>query len=346
MPAVTESPGGWRPWARAVVVGTSLLLGVAACGGPNGGPGNDGPPTSSAGGPGGEFSVLSYNVAGLDQGLTGGNDPAARMPLISPLLNEYDIVLTQEDYDWFQGDYDGLDLVQNHERLRADATHEHRTGRHPGPQVAGLDPASRDLNVGDGLGIMSRFPFQSRYPLDDEFRVAWRGCYGSVGTAEGSGAECVSMKGFAMVTIQLDNTTPVDLYTFQGEGGVTLADQQLQAEDFEQLTEYIDQRSAGRAVIVGGDTGLNIEPGAAGAFGDEDSQIWATFLERNGLTDACDTLSCGDAASPHKIASRGDDVVTLTPVSHSFVRDTFTGPDGELSDQPPLAVGFSWRTGG
>jgi len=44
--------------------------------------------------PVGEFTTLSYNVAGLPQEVSQVN-PKDHIPLISPLLNEYDIVLTQ-----------------------------------------------------------------------------------------------------------------------------------------------------------------------------------------------------------------------------------------------------------
>ncbi|MEQ9318019.1 MAG: hypothetical protein RIF41_02630, partial [Polyangiaceae bacterium] len=45
----------------------------------------------------GTFSALSYNVAGLPQGLS-GSEPEEYIPLISPLLTGYDLVLVQEDF--------------------------------------------------------------------------------------------------------------------------------------------------------------------------------------------------------------------------------------------------------
>jgi hypothetical protein len=44
-----------------------------------------------------EFTTLAYNVAGLPQEISKAN-PQQHIPLISPLLNEYDVVLTQEDF--------------------------------------------------------------------------------------------------------------------------------------------------------------------------------------------------------------------------------------------------------
>src|SRR5680860_599736 len=44
-----------------------------------------------------EFELLTYNVAGLPEVLSGG-EPAANTELIGPLLNDYDIVLVQESW--------------------------------------------------------------------------------------------------------------------------------------------------------------------------------------------------------------------------------------------------------
>ncbi|MEZ5237623.1 MAG: hypothetical protein R2716_01220 [Microthrixaceae bacterium] len=112
-------------------------------------------------GPPGEFSVLSYNVAGLPQEIS-SERPTFHIPLISPLLDPYDVVLTQEDFDWWQPLLEGLAFSGYHEALRAQAGHPYRSGQHPGPHAVGLDPTSRPLLVGDGLGIMARYPSPSR----------------------------------------------------------------------------------------------------------------------------------------------------------------------------------------
>ena len=64
--------------------------------------------------------MLSYNVAGLPQEISSEN-PTEHLPLISPLLNEYDVVMTQEDFDWWTPLLDSFDFVNYHTRLRADA---------------------------------------------------------------------------------------------------------------------------------------------------------------------------------------------------------------------------------
>src|SRR5215218_7287882 len=67
----------------------------------------------------GEFTMLSYNVAGLPQEVSSEN-PSEHLPLISPLLDDYDVVMTQEDFDWWGPEVEDLDFVNYHERLRAD----------------------------------------------------------------------------------------------------------------------------------------------------------------------------------------------------------------------------------
>lgn len=321
--------------ARRALVGGALAAGLvitaAACTTPGGGGGGGG------GGPRGEFSVLSYNVAGLPQEISTEN-PQVNIPLISPLLNEYDVVLTQEDFDWWQGLAGTLDFIHYHERLRADATHEYKTEQHPGPEAVGLDPASRPLLVGDGQGVMSRLPFTGNT------RVPWTECFGGFDTNDGGAADCLAMKGFAMVTMTLADGSEVDVYTLHAEAGGTAEDQRLQVQDFDQLATFIEQNSAGRAVIVGGDTNLHTDSDHPDASGGADTEVWNAFLERTELTDACAATDCAETSSIDKIAYRSGEGVRLTATSHDMPRERFRDAAGDdLSDHPPLVVEFSWK---
>jgi hypothetical protein len=331
-----------RHTAVGAALAAGLILTMTACTLP-GGPGRGGGGGNGGGGSEprrGSFSVLTYNVAGLPQEISTVN-PREHIPLISPLLDAYDIVLTQEDFDWWMPIIDelGLDFVHYHERLQAEATHTHRLPRHPGPEAAGIDPAGRPLLVGDGNGIMSRLPFTGNT------RVAWPGCFGGPDTNDGGAGDCLAMKGFAMVTLTLPNDAEVDLYTFHGEAGGTAEDQRLQAEDYVLLADHIATHSAGRAVIIGGDTNLHIEPGHPDGSDGADARIWAEFLDRTGLTDACTATRCDDNASIDKIAFRSGERVKLTATDHAMPRERFRAPDGEdLSDHPPVVVTFEWKS--
>jgi endonuclease/exonuclease/phosphatase (EEP) superfamily protein YafD len=310
--ALTRSAG-----ACAAFAGLAALVLLGGCGVPTKG----------------EFTVLSYNVAGLPQEISTEN-PEEHIPLISPLLDEYDVVLTQEDFDWWVPELDAFDFAHYHERLRAQATHPHRSTRWLGPDAAGIDPAVREAPlVGDGLGFMSRMAFT------EGPRRAWHDCFGGFDTNDGGAGDCLAGKGFGVVTMTLRPGYVVDVYTLHAEAGSTAEDQQLQVDDFEQLADFIEAHSAGRAVIVGGDTNLHTDPG------NPDRAIWSTFLSRTGLTDACTELSCPEPGSIDKVAYRSGGGVTLCATSHDFPRGRFRAADGEaLSDHPPLVVGFRWTT--
>ena len=186
---------------RAVPALLVCLLAASACGddGEGDGAADDEVTTTEAGGDtgdgSGEISVLAYNVAGLPQEISTEN-PETNIPLISPLLEPFDIVLTQEDFDWWGEAVATLDAVNYHDRLRADVTHEFQSTQHPGPEAVELLPADRPAPLsGDGLGTLSRFP------IDERDRVPWIGCFGGADTTDGGAGDCLAMKGFSLTVI-------------------------------------------------------------------------------------------------------------------------------------------------
>ncbi len=288
----------------------ALALVTAAC---SGGGDDDDPQaggTTTTTGPSGTFTSLTYNVAGLPQGINPDQFPERNTPIISPLLNAYDVVVVQEDF----GSYTDL--------LRAEADHEHMSEPHPGPAV--MNPIGRaGAGVGDGLNILSRFPIG---PLD---RVPWTNC----GSAS---ADCLALKGFAATTLTLDDDVTVALYTLHMEaGGVDTA---LRGEDLDQLASYLEEHTPG-AVLIGGDWNLNYDESP-------DGEQLRGFMEETGLQDVCDVVDCGeDDDVIDRFLFRSGDDVTLRPTSHRFERETFVDPAGApLSDHDPLAVEWSWST--
>lgn len=286
----------------------------------------------------GEFSMLSYNVAGLPQEIS-SESPAEDIPQISPLLEDYDVVMTQEDFDFWTDTLANLDFVNYHERLRAETTHEYATEAHPGPEAVGIDGSDpqRPLPlVGDGLGFLSRIPFT------DVVRVPWTHCYGGATTGAG---DCLAMKGFAVATFELADGVEVDLYTLHAEAGEGPEDQPLQAEDFEQLAAFIDEHSTGRAVILGGDTNLHLEPDHDQRAGD--TPIWEGFLQATGLTDVCAEVDCPEPGAIDKVAWRDGGGVSLEPLEFRHENERFSNDQGEdLSDHPPVAVDWTWTADG
>ncbi|MFH8466181.1 jacalin-like lectin [Streptomyces sp. NPDC017991] len=95
----------------------------------------------------GTFNVLTYNVAGLPEGLSSGN-PEVNTPLLAPRLGAYDIVNVQEDFNY-------------HAALYAGDNHPYRTA------------TSGGVPFGDGLNTLSDYTFE------DFERVRWDACTGT-----------------------------------------------------------------------------------------------------------------------------------------------------------------------
>lgn len=307
----------------------------------------------------GEFTALTYNVAGLPEGIS-GSEPATNSPLISPLLNAYDLVLLQEDW---ADPAEGVEIFF-HDEIVAEANHPYRS--EPAPHPYGTDlrrfPTGPPL-ISDGLNRLSRSPFGT---LD---RQMWEVCHGEFtvsaaeaivealglddpleeaglgGAIDGGAADCGAQKGFSVARTRLGDRIEVDVYNLHADAGGSDADVEARAAGFVQLAEFIRKHSAGRAVIVGGDTNLHTGPDSNRPTDDE---VWRDFQAATGVSDVCRVVDCGeDAAVIDKFAFRSGGGVVLDPVSHHFERERFKRDDGEpLSDHDPLAVTFAWRPGG
>ncbi len=170
----------------------------------------------------GAFSALTYNVAGLPEGLSGSN-PEQNMPQIAPLLDAYDLALIQEDFAY-------------HEVLSAGVAHPHTTGW----------GAPRERPVGDGL---TRF---SWFPLGVATRVQWAACHGIADSA----SDCLAEKGFAAAESALAEDATLLVVNHHAEAGGGPEDIDARRVGFAQLAAWLDEHAGDRAVIVGGDTNL------------------------------------------------------------------------------------------
>lgn len=321
------------------------LVALAACSdadapGPGTAPATEAPGTPT--GPSGELLLLSYNVAGLPQEISEEN-PQANLPLIGPRLEPYDVVLTQELFDWWAPVVEELapDFPNYQDRLRAEVSHEHRTEQHPGPEAVGIGTTvdRPEPFVGDGLGVLSRIPFH------DVERVPWEDCFGGLDTSDGGAADCLSMKGFLVATFTLDHDVEVDVYNLHAEAGSTDEDIRIREENFDQLASFLVERSADRPVIVAGDMNLHLEPDHQRSR--IDTPVWLGFLEATGLTDVCDVVDCDLPGAIDKAAFRSGEAVEIEPLAQRFATDDFLDDGGaDLSDHPPLEVRFAWRFSG
>ena len=259
-----------------------------------------GPAPSAAGATSGSFTVLTYNVAGLPQGIS-QSQPILNTPRISPRLNGFDLVLTQEDF--FYGKV-----------LKSKTTH---------PYYA---PRSDNGTLGDGLSRFSIFPMTA---VDHQ---AWQTCYGTLWY----GNDCLTPKGFAFARHTIAPGVEIDVYDLHGDAGKAAGDQAARAKDIDQLIAYVKEHSAGRAVIIGGDTNLNAPENPL------DRQTLKKLLDGLGLTDAYAAVGSGKERID-RIVFRSGQGVELTPVKYQVERERFSVLGLPLSDHQPVSVTFDWK---
>jgi endonuclease/exonuclease/phosphatase family metal-dependent hydrolase len=170
----------------------------------------------------GTFELLTYNVAGLPEGLSRSR-PLANLPRIGKLLNKYDIALVQEDFAYPL-------------ELRREARHGH------------VSPAfvRQSLDFGDGLSQFTRLPFS------DFRRVAWSSCHGLLDAF----FDCLTPKGFTRARQSLAEDVSIDVYNLHMDAGGSPGDREARQAQVAQLITAIQEESTGRALIVGGDTNI------------------------------------------------------------------------------------------
>src|SRR5687768_5001163 len=138
----------------------------------------------------GALTILNYNVHGLPPLITGDDTPA-RMSMISPLLNAFDVVGLQEDFE-----------PANHMLLTMDSMHaylEHYD-----------DPLPNRL-YGAGLTILSN------PDVVDVHAQHYIACFGEL---LGPGlTDCVASKGFHVTRLKLAQGVEIDFYNTHMDAG-------------------------------------------------------------------------------------------------------------------------------
>lgn len=269
-----------------------------------------------------ELSVLTYNVAGLPEELS-GSSPSVNHPQISPLLNAYDLVVVQEDFFY-------------HDLLVADLEHPYRSVKDDSVTEYGV-------GYGDGLNTFSRLPFR------DFTRVTWDECYGFLDNA----SDCLTPKGLSFQRHVLAPGVVLDVYNWHADAGNDEEDRAARRSNTRQLYAEIAARSAGHAVLVMGDTNSrytrdgDVLPEMLDAV--QLTDVWVE-LERGGvLPPVGPSLGSGCAANPSggdcervdKILYRSGEHLQLVPLAHEVLAELFSDEQGEpLSDHDPVHARF------
>ncbi len=227
--------------------------------------------------------------------------PSANMARIGALLGHYDLALIQEDFAF------GVQLRQS-VTLRFQSPAFVRAGR---------------FHFGDGLSQFAVEPFTALQ------REPWRACHGVVD----SYFDCLTPKGFVSTRQRLAEGVEIDVYNVHLDAGSSSPDQQAREVQVDQLIEAIAQRSAGRPILLGGDTNIRSQ-----------RDLLARFEQATGLADACEALHCPDSRRIDRVLFRSSPGLTISPRKWSIDR-RFVDANGQpLSDHLAVAVEFDWKS--
>lgn len=295
-----------RPWIPAAAALAATLFAGAATAAP--------------------LSVLSYNVAGLPDPLS-SSTPSVNTPLISPLLNAYDLVGVQEDFFY-------------HARLVESLTFPYQSVKDDSANEYGEDLG---FAFGDGLNSFSRTPFENFT------RVTWDECFGVLTNA----SDCLTPKGFSFQRHEFEPGVFLDVYNWHADAGSAEEDLAARRSNTRQLAQHILAHSAGHAVIVLGDTNSrwtragDVLPELA-ATGLRDA--WIELVRGGALPEVGASLTdCSLEVSPEcervdKIFYRGSDRLRVEALAYDVPALLFSDAAGvPLSDHDPVLVRFDVR---
>jgi endonuclease/exonuclease/phosphatase family metal-dependent hydrolase len=263
----------------------------------------------------GGFSTVTYNIAGLPQGFSSASsDRQAATQLTSCYVNQFDIVNVQEDFNYHAALYDSCN------------NHPFRSA------------TSGGVAFGSGLNSMSRFWY------DDWERVKWNAC---------NGVDCLTPKGFTLARVRLAEGVFVDVYNLHAQAAVEEADLAARRANMLQLANHIEAFSAGRAVIVMGDT--NTRYTRAGDNPREllqrgFSDVWLSRLRNGDIPPVGEALVCHPTTTSanceivDKVLYRDNGFVGLTPTLYDVRMDAKNSAGQELSDHFPVHVDWSYST--
>ena len=181
------------------------------------------PPSPSTG----NLSILTYNVHGLPEEITGDNT-SERILSIGPLLNQFDIVGLQEIFD-----------DQDHQSLVDNSTHQ--------THLRFAETVEETRFYGSGLSIFANGE------LNDFHHEHYENCFGTV---DNSG-DCLASKGFQLATIKTTDGLVIDVLNTHLEAGGGDADLEARESQIEQIITAVSDWSTDRPFLFLGDTNLH-----------------------------------------------------------------------------------------
>jgi endonuclease/exonuclease/phosphatase family metal-dependent hydrolase len=265
----------------------------------------------------GSFSVLTYNVAGLPEPLS-GSEPAVNTKPIGERVNAYDVVNVQEDFNY-------------HADLYSTDRHPHRT------------PTSGGVPFGSGLNTMSNLP------ISDLERVTWNRCNGT-DCLTPKGFSLTRLRLAEGVFVDLYNA-----HMNAGSTEPDLAARRANVAQL--AAYIASRSAGNAVIVMGdtntrytrtGDTIRDLTT----PLGLTDAWVQSV---RGGTPPAlgAPALTCDDATVTaqcevvDKILYRGNRLVSLALTSYSNDNAAFRTADNRmLSDHYPIAARFSWSYAG
>ena len=265
----------------------------------------------------GEFSVITYNVAGLPGIISSAvTERSSSIAEIGRILNQFDIAHVQEDFNYNKYLYEKGNL------------HPYRTS------------TKGKIPFGDGLNTLSK------YPVRDVRRIKWKDC---------TGADCFTPKGFSYSSIEVANNVFIDFYNVHANAYNHHSAAGARRKNMLQLSAYIKKNSLGNAVVLMGDLNahysyfydnvgiLNTENNLEDAWLANKScgkfpVISHQFPDDNilSVTDSCETID--------KILFRSSKDLTLRIQDYHLENRLFTSKNGlPLSDHHPVSARFQWN---
>jgi len=166
----------------------------------------------------GSFRILSYNVGGLPA-IISSSKPQEYTEQISPKLNDFDIVNVQEDFGY-------------NDELTSQLQFPYQTD------------FTGNVPLGNGLMTFSKFP------LCTSTKEVWKDTYGFIN----NGADQMIPKGFYYSSVEIKPGYFIDIYNIHTDADTDEGSLSARRSNLAQLAEYINTRSAGKAVIIFGDT--------------------------------------------------------------------------------------------